>query len=294
MSTEPGAMAQPLPQRRLGALPVEVGAIGLGGEGILRTFGYDAQAADVINAALDEGITYFDSARAYAGSEQYYGATLGARRDHIFLTSKAHDRCRHGARAMLDQSLANMRISHLDLWQLHDLRTFDELEEISAPGGAYEAFEEAKRAGKTRYIGLTGHYDTDVLSAAIERLRFDSLLIPINPGEGRIGGGFCHVGAKAMDLGMAVIGMKVLARGLLTQVEDPPAIQELIDYSLSQPVHIIIVGCETPEQVRANAHAARNFAPMSDERKFALERRLEPHVADMLYYRPQGFDAAST
>jgi aryl-alcohol dehydrogenase-like predicted oxidoreductase len=281
-------MGDTIPVRRLGSIPVDAGVVGLGGEGILRTFGYEAQAADVIHAAIDEGITYFDSARAYAGSERYYGATLGSDRDRIFLTSKAHDRSRRGALAMLDQTLVNMRVSHLDLWQLHDLRTFEELDEISAPGGAYEAFAEAKRAGKTRYIGVTGHYDQDVLSAAIDRLHFDSLLIPVNPGEGVIGGGFCHVGADAMRRGMAVIGMKVLARGFLPGIAGGPGVQELIDYSLSQSVHVVIVGCDTPEQVRMNVQAARCFTPMSKERQQELERRLEPHLGDIIYYRPQG------
>ena len=282
-------MANSLPARRLGGIPVDASIVGLGGEGILRTFGYEAQASDVIRAALDEGLTYFDSARAYAGSERYYGGALGRDRERIFLTSKAHDRTAQGARTMLHQTLANMRVDHLDLWQLHDLRTFEELDEISAPGGAYEAFADAKEAGKTRYIGVTGHYDPAVLAAAIERLRFDSILIPVNPGEGCIADGFNHIGALAMQRGMAVIGMKVLARGFLPGVDGATTVQELVDYSLSQPVHIVIIGCDTLEQVQANADAARHFAPMSKERQHELERRLKPHLDDILYYRPQGF-----
>ncbi|MDQ6767392.1 MAG: aldo/keto reductase, partial [Candidatus Eremiobacteraeota bacterium] len=119
----------PLPARRLGNTGVDATIFGLGGEGILRTYGYETQARALIEAALDEGLTYFDSARAYAGSEQYYGASLGKARDRIFLTSKAHDRTKRGALAMLDQTLANMKTSHLDLWQLHDLRTWEELDE---------------------------------------------------------------------------------------------------------------------------------------------------------------------
>ena len=141
-----------VPERTLGNTGVNATVFGLGGEGILRTYGYDTQARDLIRSALAENVTYFDSARAYAGSEQYYGMALGRERDRIFLTSKAHDRTRRGALAMLDRTLANMRVDHLDLWQLHDLRTFQELDEVSAPGGAYEAFADAKRAGKTRFI----------------------------------------------------------------------------------------------------------------------------------------------
>jgi aryl-alcohol dehydrogenase-like predicted oxidoreductase len=275
-----------LPVRRLGNTGVDASIFGLGGEGVLRTFGYENQARDVITTALREGVTYFDSARAYAGSEQYYGAALGAARDNIFLTSKAHDRSKRGALAMLDQTLSNMRVSHLDLWQLHDLRTWEELEEIGEPGGAYEAFMEAKRAGKTRFIGVTGHHDPAVLRSAIERYRFDTVLIPVNPCEAHAEP-FAHiVGARAMELGMGVIGMKVLARGLLTNIADAPSVQELFRYALSQPIHVAIIGCDSVEQVRENAAAARRFSSMEQHDQRALEDRLQSHAETMLYYRP--------
>ncbi len=261
-----------LPSRRLGDTGALVSIFGLGGEGILRTHGYEDQAREVITAALDEGVTYCDSARAYAGSERYYGAVLGAARQRVFLTSKAHDRTRQGALAMLDETLANMRVTHLDLWQLHDLRTWAELDEIGAPGGAYEAFEHAKRAGKTRFIGVTGHYDPDVLVAAIERHRFDTVLIPVNPCEAQAQSFSDRVGARAMELGMGVIGMKVFARGLLTSLADPPPVSDLIDYALSQSVHSIIIGCESATQVRENARAARRFAPMPQRRTTRARR----------------------
>jgi aryl-alcohol dehydrogenase-like predicted oxidoreductase len=275
-----------LPVRPLGSTGVVATVFGLGGEGILRTFGYDDQSRAVISAALAEGVTYFDSARAYAGSEQYYGASLGRSRADIFLTSKAHDRTKRGALAMLDQTLANMRTSNLDLWQLHDLRTWDELEEISAPGGAYEAFALAKQAGKTRFIGVTGHYDPDVLIAAIERLKFDTVLIPVNPCEAQAKPFSRTVGARAMELGMGVIGMKVLSRGLLPQLVNGPGVQELMNYALSMPLHCVIIGCDSVAQVRKNVEAARRFAPMVESEQRALEDRLRPHAGKMLYYRP--------
>jgi aryl-alcohol dehydrogenase-like predicted oxidoreductase len=274
-----------LPLRRLGNTGVDATIFGLGGEGILRTHGYDRQAHDVIAAALAQGVNYCDSARAYAGSERYYGDALKGARDSVFLTSKSHDRTKRGALAMLDQTLANMQTSHLDLWQLHDLRTWQELDEIAGPGGAYEAFEDAKRAGKTRFIGVTGHYDPDVLVAAIERLRFDTVLIPVNPCEAQAEPFSRRVGARAIELGMGVIGMKVYARGLATGLPLGPSVQELFDYALSQPLHIVIIGCETVEQVEENAQAARHFAPMPQLAQRELEERLRAHTGEMLYYR---------
>jgi aryl-alcohol dehydrogenase-like predicted oxidoreductase len=283
-----------LQTRPLGGTGVEPTVLGLGGEGVLRTFGYDAQAREVIHEALREQITYFDSARAYAGSERYYGVALGAERERIFLTSKAHDRTARGALAMLDQTLANMRVDHLDLWQVHDVRTREDLDAIAAPGGAYEAFAHAKSAGKTRFIGVTGHYDPEVLLAAIEELRFDTVLLPVNPCEAVARPFAATVGARAMRLGMGVIGMKAFSRGLLTQASPGASVQELTDYALSQPVHVVIIGCDSVEQVRANVAAVRRFAPMSEQRQKALERRLAPVARQMLYYRKNGTDEEPT
>ena len=261
--------------------------LGLGGEGVLRTFGYDRQAADVIDAALAEGVTYCDSARAYAGSEIYYGRTLGSRRDRIFLTSKAHDRDKRGALAMLDETLANMRVDHLDLWQLHDVRTWEELEEIGAPGGTYEAFAEAKRAGKTRFIGVTGHHDPDVLLAAITRFAFDTVLLPVNPAEASAAAFVDSVVPEANRRGMGVIAMKIFCRGLLLRMPDPPSARELFAYALSHPVSVAIVGCDDVAQVRENAAAARAFAPLSTDQRRALEAKVRPWAERALYYRPK-------
>ena len=275
-----------LPSRAIGKTSRTGTIFGLGGEGVLRTFGYEAQAAAVIEAALDEGVTYFDSARAYAGSEQYYGRTLGRRRDNIFLTSKAHDRSRRGALAMLDQTLSNMRVDHLDLWQLHDVRTWDEIDLMEAPGGTYAAFAEAKQTGKTRYIGVTGHHDPEVLLAAVRRFEFDTVLLPINPCEAHAAAFSEVVVPEASARGMGVIGMKVLCRGLVLRLPDAPSLQELFDYALSQPISLAIIACDDIHQVRENAAAARNAKPMPAQEQRALEQRLRPWADQLLYYRP--------
>jgi aryl-alcohol dehydrogenase-like predicted oxidoreductase len=287
-AAEPERMdRQPIPVRPLGATGTTPTLFGLGGEGVLRTFGYDRQAAAVIDAALDEGVTYCDSARAYAGSEAYYGSALGKRRDRVFLTSKAHDRDKRGALAMLDQTLSNMRVDHLDLWQLHDVRTWDEIEAIGAPGGTFEAFDEAKRAGKTRFIGVTGHHDPEVLLAAITKFSFDTILLPVNPAEASVAAFVDQVVPEANRRGMGIIAMKVLCRGVLFGMPDAPSVQELFDYALSQPVSLAIIGCDDEAQVHENAEAARRFSAMSDERRRALEARVRPWAERALYYRPR-------
>src|SRR5437764_13002332 len=115
----------PLPRRPLGQTGRDVTLFGLGGEGVLRTHGRTAEAVRVIHRALDQGVNYCDTAPAYAGSMDYYGAALGERRRDVFLACKTHDRTRDGSLRLPDDALRRLRTDYLDLWQLHDLRTDD-------------------------------------------------------------------------------------------------------------------------------------------------------------------------
>ena len=119
-----------IPKRKLGKTGVEVTILGLGGEGVLRTDGYEKEAYALINKAIDLGINYFESARAYSGSEGYYGLALKERRQEIFLNSKSHARDKKGALQHLHETLKNMKTDYLDLWQVHDVRTEEDIEEI--------------------------------------------------------------------------------------------------------------------------------------------------------------------
>src|SRR5262245_50024762 len=132
-----------MPTVTLGATGRVVTRAGLGGEGVLRTRGREAEAVAVVEAALAHGLTYFDSARVYEESERYLGRVWGKRpeaRAGVFLTSKCAERAAGPARRQLDETLARLDVDHLDLWQIHDVRTPDELDELQAPGGALEAF----------------------------------------------------------------------------------------------------------------------------------------------------------
>jgi len=278
-------VGSPLPTRLLGRTGARVSALGLGGEGVLRTFARDEQARAVIEAALAENITYFDSARAYAGSEQYYGATLGRRREDIFLCSKAHDRSFAGALEMLELTLRNMRTDHLDLWQLHDVRTEEDLELMDGERGTYAAFVRAREQGKTRFIGVTGHYDPNIMLEAIRRFDFDTVLLPVNPCEAAVDSFASIVIPEALARGMGVIAMKIFGRGLLLGMREDPPIKSLTDYALTAPVSLAIVGCDDVAQVQAAASAVRSFAPLSPQEQHELERRLRSESKRTLYYR---------
>jgi aryl-alcohol dehydrogenase-like predicted oxidoreductase len=128
--------ASTIPTRPLGRTGHSVTLFALGGEGVLRTHGRAAEATAVIERALDCGVNYCDTAPAYSSSMDYYGAVLGERREEIFLASKTADRTRDGSLRILDDSLRRLRTDRLDLWQLHDLRSMDEVDTIFSKDGA--------------------------------------------------------------------------------------------------------------------------------------------------------------
>ncbi len=195
-----------LPTRPLGRTGYEATLLGLGGEGVLRTFGQEEEAQAVIAAALEAGINYFETARAYSGSEEYLGRGLKGHRDRIFLTSKSHGRTYKEAMAHLSITLKNLGTDHLDLWQVHDVRTLAEVEALGAPGGALEAFREAREKGWVRFVGVTGHHDPEVLRRALELYEFDTVLLPVNPAEPH-DRSFLPLAAAALERGLGVIGM---------------------------------------------------------------------------------------
>jgi len=273
-----------LPQRVLGSTGASVTILGLGGEGVLRTFGYGKQAQAVIEAALEAGITYFESARAYSGSEAYLGRGLKGHRDKIFLTSKSHGRTRREAETHLAITLKNLDTDHLDLWQVHDVRTGGDLEELAAPGGALEVFRWAKEEGYARFIGVTGHHDPDILRRALDLYDFDTVLLPVNPAEPRAQS-FLPLAQEALDRGLGVVGMKVLARGLVTQL-GLASVRDYVHYALSQPVSLVVIGADSPEQVQELAAAAQDFAPMPVETQRQLEEGVTPFARGLMYYKP--------
>jgi predicted aldo/keto reductase-like oxidoreductase len=278
----------PLLKRSFGNSGRKITIVGLGGEGVLRTFGKEKAAQKVIETALNEGIGYFDSARAYAGSEAYYGLVWTQRpqdRAGIFQTSKSGLRTKKEALRELDQTLRNMGTDYLDLWQIHDLRTEEDFQTIAGPGGALEAFTQAKAAGKIRFIGLTGHHDPEILTKAVKAWPIDSVLIPVNPVEGNLGGFLTSTLAAARAKGVAVIGMKVLGGANYLIPQTGITAELLIRFALSQPITLAIVGCSTPEEVKTLARIGSHFKPLSPEEQQQILDLYSPVARRLAFYR---------
>jgi aryl-alcohol dehydrogenase-like predicted oxidoreductase len=266
-------MTESLQTRILGKTGREVTLFALGGEGVLRTYGQEQDAHQVIQRALDLGINYFDSAPAYAGCLDYLGANLGERRKDVFLASKTADRSRDGSLKILDDTLRRLRTDHLDLWQLHDIRTRSEVRQIFSDQGAIHALLEARADGRVRHLGLTGHHDPAVLIDAMARFDFDTVLIPLNCADVHRLSFLRDVVPVAAAKGTAVIAMKVYSAGLLALPGLPIAAGEALRYALSlDGVACAIVGCRTPDEVEENAKAVRRFVPLDANRRQEIEK----------------------
>jgi aryl-alcohol dehydrogenase-like predicted oxidoreductase len=280
-----------LPTVAFGQTAHTVTRVGLGGEGILRTTGRPAEAAEVIRAARAAGIAYFDSARVYADSERYYGAVWEADpagRAMSFQASKSAARGRSGAAAELEQSLQRLQTDTLDLWQIHDIRTPQDIAMIEEPGGALEAFLDARASGRVRCIGVTGHRDPEILAAAVERWPVDAVMMPVNPVEGLLGGFLTETLAAARAKGIAVIAMKVLGASHHLNPALGITAERLIRYALAREVTLAIVGCSSPNEVKTLAEAALAPHPMPPEEIDALHELFRPHYRKLAYYRGVG------
>jgi predicted aldo/keto reductase-like oxidoreductase len=273
-------------KRLLGQTGAQVTILGLGGEGILRTFGHEKEAEALINSAIDLGINYLESARAYSESESHYGNVLRERRDEIFLTSKSHARDKAGALAHLTQTLKNMKTDHLDLWQIHDVRSEEDLEEIFGPDGALEAFVEAKKKGQTRFIGVTGHHDPAILRRCLQKFHFDAVLLPVNPAEPHYKSFLTEVIPVAISKRMGIIGMKVYFRGLARDIPWFTGMDRFFRFALTQPIATAVIGCDNLIQLSDNVEMARSFVPMPEKEVQELIDAVSPFARQLMYYKP--------
>jgi aryl-alcohol dehydrogenase-like predicted oxidoreductase len=273
-------------KRELGRTGYKATLMGLGGEGVLRTYDHESHAYALINRAIDLGINYFESARAYSGSEAYYGLALKERRKDIFLASKSHARDKQSALGHLRQTLTNMKTDHLDLWQIHDVRTDEEIEEIFGPEGAIHGFIEAKKQGLARFIGVTGHHDPLITKRCIEMFDFDTVLIPVNPGEPAYKSYLDHVIPVANKKNMGVIGMKIYFRGFASKLTWYVDMEPFFRFALSQPITLAVIGCDDLEQLEQNVKFASTFKSMDKNEFQSLVDEIYPYGRKLMYYKP--------
>lgn len=279
--------AQGIPVRSFGRTGFSATLVGLGGEGVLRTYGRSREAVPLIERALELGINYFDTAPAYSQSQDYYGEVFRAHpevRERIFLASKTHERSYEGSLKLLKDSLNRLGADHLDLWQLHDLRDQNDLEEIFSPRGAIKALEEAKKKGWVRFLGITGHHDPFILKQAAERFDFDAVLVALNAADLHSHSFIKDFLPAARQKGMGIIGMKVYSRGRILDKRLLTA-REALFYVLSLPVSHVILGCDNILQLEENVALAKAFSSLSGEEMKRLEQKTFQYHESLTYYK---------
>ena len=189
-ATLPGARAKKakaggIPMKEFGKTGAKVTVIAQGGAR-MDLHPTVAAAADHVRRMYELGLNFFDCAHSYwdGKAEEAYGIGLSGVRKNVFLTTKSTKRTRKEAEAELHLSLQRLKTDHVDLWQMHSLQTNEDIDRILAPGGAMEAFEAAKKAGKCKFIGFTGHYDPDTHARMLKAYaKWDSVLMPVHAAD---------------------------------------------------------------------------------------------------------------
>lgn len=288
-----------IPRRPFGHTGVEVSAIGVGGSHLAEVKD-PGDAIRIVHEAIDAGVTFFDNAWEYhdGKSEEVLGRALQGKRDGVFLMTKV---CTHGRDAkvgmqQLEESLRRLRTDHLDLWQIHECVYDDDPELHFAKGGVVEALERAKKEGKVRYLGFTGHKDPKIhLAMLAHPFPFDSAQMPLNAFDASFHSFEQRVVPEARKRGMAVIGMKSMGghgQAVTAGVVSP---EESLRYAMSVPgVTVTVSGIDSLDVLHQNIAVARSFTPMTPEQMDALRARVAPVAGDghfELYKTTKYYDA---
>ncbi len=265
--------------RQFGKTGEKVSAIGLGGHHIGRPKDPN-EGIRIIRSAVDRGINFMDNCWDYNGgeSERRMGQALrDGYRQKVFLMTKFDGRTRAATAQQIDESLRRLETDHIDLMQYHENIRLEDPDRFFAPGGALEALLEAKKAGKIRYIGFTGHKDPYVHlrmleEAAAHNFHFDACQMPLNVMDAHFRSFGRQVLPKLVEQGIAALGMKpmgdgnVLRSGIVTPVE-------CLHYSLNLPATVIITGCERMEILDQAIEAVKTYKPLGADEVEALLRK---------------------
>ena len=277
-------MAGDIPLRPLGATGVMVSALGLGGYHIGKMQD-QRDAIRIVHAAIDAGITFMDNAWEYhdGRAETIMGKAIADRRDRVFLMTKVctHGRGKREAMRQLDQSLRRLRTDVLDLWQIHECVYDNDPARHFARDGAIEALEQAKRQGKVRFVGFTGHKHPDIhLAMLAHDFTFDTCQLPLNCFDASFRSFEEHVLPVLLRRGIAPLGMKSLGGdGRQVQGKSVTA-EEALRYAMSLSVATTISGIDSMRVLRRNLRVAAGFTPMSKSQMDGLRTRVRDEAAD--------------
>jgi predicted aldo/keto reductase-like oxidoreductase len=276
--------------RPLGSTGEKVSAIGLGGWHLgLKTVD-EEQSLRIMRSAVERGINFFDNCWDYneGKSETRMGKALKeGLRDKVFLMTKIDGRNKKEATKQLDESLKRLGVEMIDLVQHHEILRFEDPDRIFRDDGAHAALEDAKRAGKLRFIGFTGHKDPHIhlhmLDAASERgIRFDTVQMPLNVMDAHFRSFGQLVVPRLVKEGIGVLGMKSMANGILLRSKTVTAV-ECLHYALGLPTSVVITGIDSMDILEQAVTAVKKFRPPTPDETSALLLKTARAAADGAY-----------
>jgi aryl-alcohol dehydrogenase-like predicted oxidoreductase len=262
-------------KRTLGRTGLELSLLGFGGFHLVEVS--RREVSWLLNTYLDRGGNYIETAAQYGAgiSERKVGEAVSHRRAEFVLATKTSDRTRAGALASLEQSLRRLRTDHVDLFFMHEPQTVAEAQAILAPGGAMEAFTEARQAGKARFAAISGHGRPAGILYSVQNHPYDVLMTGFNYLD-RFN--FPQLEGELLALcqskGVGILGMKALADGYLHR--DP---KTAIRYALSLPIASLVVGINSRDFLLEDLRIVERFTPLSEKEKDRLYRSA-PELGD--------------
>jgi aryl-alcohol dehydrogenase-like predicted oxidoreductase len=276
--TSPGTMRGEMLYRPLGATGAEVSVIGMGGSHLGQATVDEDTAIRLIHEGLDRGINFLDNAWDYneGRSEERVGKALaqGAYRQKAFVMTKIDGRTKEIAANQIDDSLKRLKVDHIDLLQHHEVIRYDDPDRIFNEGGSMEAVIAAKKAGKIRFIGFTGHKDPHIHLYMMEvaqkhGFHFDTVQMPINIMDAHFRSFSQLVVPQAVKQQIGILGMKCFGSGVILKsgVVEP---MDCLHYSLNLPISVLITGINTTEVLNQAFAAVKSFQPLDETRVAAL------------------------
>jgi predicted aldo/keto reductase-like oxidoreductase len=266
-----------LPTRPLGRTGASVSILAFGCGSRFLMYEDEAEALAILNHAIDQGITYLDTAYAYGDgkSEIRVGKVMAMRRKEVWLATKIPDRTRDEFLRRLDASLKRLQTDHVDLLHIHGVGGPEDLAKIEAPDGAMKGLMEAKEQKMCRAVGMTGHKSGEVMAQAIQRHDLDCVQMALNASQNGRFEELALPAARAKNLG--VIAMKVTGQEFLLKNQAGKVdIDSLLHYAMSLPVTTAVVGMPRKEMLDHNIEIARTFKPLPETDMERLRKTLEP------------------
>jgi predicted aldo/keto reductase-like oxidoreductase len=296
----------PIPYRTLGRTGEKVSMVGIGGYHL--GMQHDEQESiRIIRTALDSGVNFLDNCWDYNGgqSEVRMGKALReGYRQKAFLMTKIDGRTRQAASQQLEESLRRLQTDYVDLLQFHEVIRFGDPERVFAPGAGMETLLEAKKQGKVRYIGFTGHKSPDIhlkmlQTAFAHDFTFDTVQMPLNVMDAHYESFEKKVLPVLVEHNIGVLGMKPMGDKIILDSKTASPM-ECLHYAMNLPTSVVITGCDSMTILQQALHAARSFKPMGEEEVAALLAKTAPaaqagryelykttHNFDGTYHHPQ-------